>query len=49
MLFLMLDPRFKNLHVVSSFIGLEQSKAIFKEYDRQTLYPIVVTSFAPLV
>jgi hypothetical protein len=40
MLFFMLDPCFKNLHEVSSFTGLVQSKAIFQEYDRQTLYPM---------
>jgi hypothetical protein len=33
----MLDLRFKNLRLVSSFIGLEQSKAIVKEYDRKDL------------
>jgi len=41
MLSFMLDPRFKNLHVMSSFIGLEQTKAIFQEYDRQTLSPML--------
>jgi hypothetical protein len=29
----MLDPRFKNLHLVTSFIGFMQGKAIVKEYD----------------
>jgi hypothetical protein len=24
MIFLMLDPRFKNLHIISSFVGREQ-------------------------
>ncbi len=33
----MLDLRFKNLHLMSSFIGLEQSKAIIEEYDRKDL------------
>jgi hypothetical protein len=34
-MFFMLDPRFKNLHLVSSFIGLEQGKAIVEEYDKE--------------
>jgi hypothetical protein len=31
---LMLDPRFKTLHLVSSLIGCEQGKKIVEEYDR---------------
>jgi hypothetical protein len=31
---LMLDPRFKTLYFVSSFIGLEQGKAIVEKYDQ---------------
>ncbi len=37
MLFLMLDPTFKNLHLISSFIVLGQGKAIVKEYDKKNL------------
>ncbi len=33
MFFLMLNLRFKNLHLVSSFIGFEQKKAILEKYD----------------
>jgi hypothetical protein len=47
----MLDLRFKNLHLVSSFIGLEKNKAIVEEYDREDLECHVVkmlSSFAPL-
>jgi hypothetical protein len=47
----MLDIRFKNLRLVSSFIGLEQSKAIVEEYDRKDLECHVVkmlSSFALL-
>jgi hypothetical protein len=32
----MLDLRFKTLHLVSSFIGFEQNKAIVEKYDRKT-------------
>ncbi len=31
----MLDPKFKNLCLISSFIGYEQNKAIVEEYDKQ--------------
>ncbi len=34
----MLDLRFKNLHLVSSFIGFEQNKVIVGKYDRNTLH-----------
>jgi hypothetical protein len=42
MLFFMLDPRFKNLHLVSSFVGLEEGVNIMDEYDRRTLYPMLL-------
>jgi hypothetical protein len=29
----MLDPRFETFHLMSSFIGHEQGKAIVEEYD----------------
>ncbi len=45
MLFLLLDSKFKNLHLVSSFIGLEQSKSIVEEYDRKTLYPMLLKCY----
>ncbi len=50
-MFLLLDLRFKNVRLMSSFIGLEQSKAIVEEYDRKDLECHVVkmlSSFAPL-
>ncbi len=52
MLFLMLDPMFKNLHLISSFIVLEHGKAIVEEYDKKNLVSHVVqmlSSFTPLV
>ncbi len=30
----MLDPRFKNLHLMSPIIGLERDKAIVQEYEK---------------
>ncbi len=34
MLFLLLDPRFKTFHLVSSLIGREQGKVIVEEHDK---------------
>ncbi len=35
----MLNPRFKNLKLASSFIGQEQVVSIVEEYDQQSLFP----------
>ncbi len=45
MLSLMLDPRFKSFHLVSSFIGLEDCVNILDEYDRKTLYPMLLKCY----
>jgi len=37
----MLNPRLKTLHLVSSFIGFEQGKAIVEEYDTKSLFPVL--------
>jgi hypothetical protein len=42
MISLMLDPRFKSLHIVSSFVGREQGVTLVKEYHKKTLYPMLV-------
>jgi hypothetical protein len=42
MISLMLDLRYKSLHVISSFIGKEQGVAFVKEYDRKSLYLMLV-------
>jgi len=44
MFFLMLDPRLKTLHLVSSFIDFEQGKAIVEEYV-QNLYFLCFLNF----
>jgi hypothetical protein len=36
MIFLMLDLRYKSLHIVSSFVGKEQGVALVEEYDRKS-------------
>ncbi len=45
MLALMCDPRFKSLHLVSSYVSMEQGVSIIEEYDRKTLYPMLVKSY----
>jgi hypothetical protein len=42
MISLMLDPRFKNLCIISSFVGREQGVALVEEYDRKSLYLVLV-------
>jgi hypothetical protein len=42
---LMLDPRFKTLCLVSSFIGLEQSKAIVEAYDKNYLFLMLLKCY----
>jgi hypothetical protein len=41
----MLDPRFKTLHLVSSFIGREQGKAIVEKYDKNSLFPMLLECY----
>jgi len=41
MISLMLDPRYRNLHILFSFVGREQH-VLIKEFDRKFLYPVVV-------
>jgi hypothetical protein len=42
MVSLMLDPRFKNPCIVFSFVGREQGVAIVEEYDKKSLYFMLV-------
>ncbi len=37
---LMLDPRFKTFHLVSSLIGREKGKTIVEEYDKKSLFQV---------
>jgi hypothetical protein len=41
----MLDPCFKSLHLVSSFVGHEQNISIVEEYDRKSLQPILLKCY----
>jgi hypothetical protein len=42
MIFLMLNPRYKSLRIISSFVGREQGVALVEKYDRKSLYPMLV-------
>ncbi len=42
MISLMLHPRFKSFYIVSSFVGREQGVALVEEYDRKSLYLMLV-------
>jgi hypothetical protein len=42
MLSLILDPRFKNLRLVSSFISWKEVVFIVKDYDKQCLFPMLL-------
>jgi hypothetical protein len=44
-LYLMLDQRFKSLCLMSSFIGCEQVVNIVEEYDRRSLYPMLLKCY----
>jgi hypothetical protein len=41
----MLDPRFKSLHLVFSFIGYEQGISIVEGYDWKSLQPMFLKCF----
>jgi hypothetical protein len=38
----MLDTRFKRLKLISCFIGCEHKVTIVKEYDRKSLFPMLL-------
>jgi hypothetical protein len=42
---LMLDPRSKTFRLVSTLIGHEQDKAIVDEYDKKSLFPMVLKCY----
>jgi len=43
--YLMLDPWFKSLRLVSSFVGREQVISIVKEYDQKSLQPMLLKCY----
>jgi hypothetical protein len=45
MLAIMLDPRLKSLHLVSSFIGCDQGVTIVEQYDIMSLYPMLMKRY----
>jgi hypothetical protein len=45
MLSLMLDLRLKTLHLVSSLIGHQKAKVINEEYDKKSLFPMLLKCY----
>jgi hypothetical protein len=43
--FILLDPRFKSFHLVSSFIGRDQRLTIIEQYDTMSLYPMLMKCY----
>jgi hypothetical protein len=39
---LMLNPKYKSLHIVSSFVRKEQGVVLVEEYDKKSLYLMLV-------
>jgi hypothetical protein len=48
MISLMLDLRFKSLQIILSFVGWEQVVSFVKEYNRKSLYPMLVKCYEHL-
>ncbi len=46
MLFLMLDRKFKSLHLISFFVGQEEVVSIVDEYHRRTLYAMLLKCYS---
>jgi hypothetical protein len=44
----MLEPRFKSLHIISSFVGQEQGVSFIEEYDKKFLYLMLVKCYEDL-
>ncbi len=42
---ILLDPRFKSFHLVSSFIGCDQGVSIIEQYDTMSLYPMFMKCY----
>jgi hypothetical protein len=42
MLILMFDPRFKNMHLVTMFLGHENATGVVIEYDEKLLLPLLM-------
>jgi hypothetical protein len=42
MISFMLDHRYKSFHIISPFVGKEQGVTLVEEYDRKSLYPMLV-------
>jgi len=48
MIFVMLDPRFKSLQILSSFVGWGKGVSLVEKYDRKFLYHMLVKCYEHL-
>jgi hypothetical protein len=48
MIFVMLEPRFKSLQILSSFVGWEEGVSLVEKYDKKSLYPMLIKCYKPL-
>ncbi len=48
MIYLILNLRFKSFCIVSSFVEREQGVAFVEEYDKNSLYPMLVKCYEHL-
>ncbi len=48
MISLMLDPGFKSLWIISSFVGWEQGVSLVEKYDKKFLHPMLVKCYEHL-
>jgi hypothetical protein len=48
MIFVMLDPRFKSLQILSSFVGWGKGVSLVEKYDRKSLYHMLVKCYEHL-
>jgi hypothetical protein len=45
LILILLDPRFKSFHLVSSFIGCDQGITIIEQYDTMSLYLMLMKCY----
>jgi len=45
MMFLILEPSFKNLHLILFLIGYEEGVNVAEEYDKRSLYHMLLSVF----
>jgi hypothetical protein len=49
MLAFMLDPRYKNMHLVITYLGCEATTTLVTNYDEQLLLPLLLEAYKGLL